>query len=354
MAELQLERNDDGMDQGLVMQREALYYEKLPAGYVRCRLCHHLCTLPQEAAGLCKTRVNKNGLLYTIAFSNPCAIQAVPIEKEPMYHYLPGTMTLSVAVAGCNFKCGFCQNWLITQFSPAESMNYMRSSQEIVDLARANSCPTINYTYSEPTVFFEYMLETAMMARGSGVKNICHTNGYLTEKPLRHLCKVMDAICVDLKAFDESYYKDVCAASLQPVLANLRIIREEGVHLEIVNLIISGINDGPRLIRDMCRWIKEFIGPQIPLHFSGFRPRYKLKDAQATEIEALNMACEIAKDCGLQNVFVTGASQERLSTYCPGCRNVVIGRDGGDITEINLVDNGCRFCGRELYGLWKT
>jgi pyruvate formate lyase activating enzyme len=354
MAELPLVREEKGLVRGAVYAQEAMYYKRLPDRYVQCVLCYHQCKISPGEVGFCRARTNKDGTLYTFAFSNPCAVHVESIEKEPFYHFLPGTINLSIAIAGCNLRCNFCQNWLITQFSPIESMNYFRSPKDILELATINSCPTINFTYSEPTIFYEYMFEIAKLAKSSGIKNICHTNGLMNEEPLRNLCKILDAICVDLKGFEENFYQDICSGSLEPVLKNLKIIREEGVHLEIVTLVIPEINDNLAVIERMCHWIIENLGPDVPLHFLKFHPRYKLSNLNSTHLEILERAREVASSCGLHYSYISNIpAHPAKATYCPECKNILIERESNEIISNEIKDERCRYCNFKIAGLWK-
>lgn len=354
MAELPLVREEQGLTKGIVYPQEAMYYESLAGNYVRCLLCCHQCRISPGEVGFCRVRMNREGRLYTYAFSNPCAVHTEPIEKEPMYHFLPGTMNISIAIAGCNLRCNFCQNWLITQFSPIESMNYSRSPKDILELATINSCPTINFTYSEPTVFYEYMLQTAKLAKTSGIKNICHSNGLMNEESLRNLCKIVDAICVDLKGFEENFYRDVCSGRLEPVLKNLKIIKQEGIHLEIVNLIIPKLNDNLAVIERMCRWVMDNLGPDVPLHFLKFYPRYRLNDFDATPLETLEKSREIALSCGLSYPYISNIPfHPAKTTYCPQCKNILISREGNEIIKKEIKNGRCRYCNFKIAGIWE-
>lgn len=353
MAELPLQKQEVGLVSGAVFPREALYYEKLTQGRVRCLLCNHRCEIPQERTGICKARTNKDGILYTSSFSNPCAVHVEPIEKEPMYHYLPGTMTLSIATAGCNLRCSYCQNWLISQFSPEESMNYFRSPGDILELARANSCPTINFTYSEPTIFYEYMLEVAEQAKSIGIKSICHSNGFMNKEVLLSLCKILDAVCVDLKGFEEEFYRNICGASLSPVLNNLKIMKSEGIHLELVTLVVPGLNDGLATIKKMCQWIAGELGPDTPLHFLKFNPRFKLKDADPTQLDILEKCRETALSCGLNYAYISNAPSDSAKiTYCPQCKNKLIERSNNEAARCEIRGGMCRHCNSKIAGYW--
>ncbi len=270
-----------------------------------------------------------------------------------MYHFLPGTTNLSIAIAGCNLRCSFCQNWLITQFSPVESMNYSRTPKDILELVRMNACPTINFTYSEPTIFYEYMFDVAELAKHLGIKSICHFNGHMREKPLRNLCRVLDAVCVDLKGFEEEFYRNVCSGSLETVLDNLKIIKQEGLHLEIINLVIPDINDDLSIIKKMCQWIVDNLGVETPMHFLRFSPRYKLNNLDYTPLEILEAAREIALSCGLHYSYISNIPiHDAKSTYCPQCGNILIERENNTVVK-NVIENGrCKYCNFNIAGVW--
>lgn len=335
-------------------KREALYYQKLPDKVVRCQLCPNYCLLKPGKKGLCGNRVNIDGKLYTMVYGKPISVHIDPIEKKPLSHFLPGTTALSIATAGCNLGCIFCQNWQISQAKPEEAPHYDLYPKDIVELAKKYKTPTIAYTYTEPTVFYEYMLETAKLARKSGIKNIMHSCGYINEKPLKELLQYMDACNIDLKGFSEEFYQEMCNGRLEPVLNSIKTIKEKGVWLEITNLIIPGKNDDPKMIRKMCIWIRENLGKDVPIYFAAFHPAYKLTNIPPTPVKTLEMAAKIAKEEGLNYVFignVFGHTGEH--TYCPKCKKIVIKRKGYTILEINLKEGRCKFCGEKIPGVWE-
>ncbi|MFA5255376.1 MAG: AmmeMemoRadiSam system radical SAM enzyme, partial [Candidatus Omnitrophota bacterium] len=267
---------------------------------------------------------------------------------------LPGTNAFSIAVAGCNMRCLFCQNWQISQAKPDEVTAYDMPPEIVVSEAIKNNCSFIVYTYTEPTVFYEYMLDISKLARLKGLKNGMHTCGYINPEPLKELLKYMDAVNVDLKGFNEKFYQKMGAfASLEPVLNTLKTVKSEGVWLEITNLIIPGLNDDPKEIKAMCEWIRENLGPDTPIHFSRFMPSFKLQNLPPTPVSKLEEAYKIAKDAGLNHVYignVPGHAGE--NTYCPQCKKLIIGRIGYHITENNIKDGRCGFCGKKISGIW--
>lgn len=288
-----------------------------------------------------------------------------PIEKKPFFHFLPQSKAFSIATAGCNLRCKFCQNWNIAQRPPEETQNYCLPPKDVVKLAKERNCDSIAYTYSEPVVFFEYMLETAKLAKEAGIKNVMHSAGYINEEPLRELCKYIDAANIDLKGFTEEYYQEVIGAGigahLKPVLEALKIIKEEGIHLEITNLIVPTKNDNPKDIRKMCKWIRENLGPEVPLHFSRFWPQYQLRNLPPTPVKTLEMARRIAKEEGLKYVYIGNVpGHEGENTYCPRCNRLLIQRVGFHVLKNNIsytftggqAAGRCKFCGEKISGVW--
>lgn len=337
----------------LIGKREALYYEKIDEQTVQCELCPRRCLLMEGMRGFCRVRQSEGGKLYTLVYGNPCSYHIDPVEKKPIYHMLPATSALSIATAGCNLRCKFCQNWTISQRPPEETDNVQMSPQEVVDLAVKNGCSSIAYTYSEPIIFYEYMLDTAKLARKRGLKNIMVTAGYINEEPLRELCKYIDAANVDLKGYDEKYLRKVCGQELGPLLKALEIFKEEGVWLEITNLIVPTLNDDIQTIKKMCIWIRDNLGPETPLHFSRFTPRYKLKNLYLTPVSTLEKAKEVAESVGLKYVYIGNAPGHPAEhTFCPDCKAVLIERIGYSIKQNNIIGGKCKFCNRPIPGIW--
>jgi pyruvate formate lyase activating enzyme len=299
-------------------------------------------------------RQNQGGTLYTLVYAKPVAIHIDPIEKKPLFHFLPATTAFSVATTGCNLKCKFCQNWEISQAKPEDVEYTYIEPNELVERAVGSGAPTIAYTYTEPTIFYEYMLETAKLAKLRGLRNMMHSNGYIQEAPLRQLCKYLDAANIDLKGFSDEYYAKLTEGTLEPVLRSLKILREEGVHVEITNLILPGFNDDEATIKKMCLWIKDNLGADTPVHFGRFFPLYKLANLNPTPVETLEKARQIALDAGLKYVYIGNvAGNPAENTNCPRCKKIVIGRKGYFVTENNIADGKCRFCGEEIKGVWK-
>ncbi|MDD5136140.1 MAG: AmmeMemoRadiSam system radical SAM enzyme [Candidatus Omnitrophica bacterium] len=335
--------------------RVASYWESLGNNIVHCGLCPRKCTIGPGTRGFCTARINIGGVLYTLGYGNPIAVHVDPIEKKPFFHVLPGTNAYSIAVAGCNMRCLFCQNWQISQAKPDEVTAYDMPPERIVANAKRGGCPFIVYTYTEPTIFYEYMLDISKLARKNGLRNGMHTCGYINPEPLKELLKYMDAVNVDLKSFDPEFYKKMGSmAELTPVLETIKAVKREGVWLELTNLIIPGQNDDPEQIRKMCEWIKENLGEEVPLHFSRFTPSFKLQNLPPTPVEKLEEAYKIAKDVGLKYVYIgniPGHTYE--NTYCPKCKKIAVARIGYEVLENSIVDGRCKSCGEKIAGIWK-
>ena len=334
--------------------RVASYWESVRNNVVHCLLCPRSCVINPGQRGFCTARINRGGVLYTLGYGNPIAVHVDPIEKKPFFHVLPGTTAFSIAVAGCNMRCLFCQNWQISQAKPDEVTAYDMTPEDVVTGAKRSGSSFIVYTYTEPTIFYEYMLDISKQARSRGLRNGMHTCGYINPAPLKELLKYMDAVNVDLKGFNPEFYKKMGAmAELEPVLATIKAVKKEGVWLELTNLIIPGQNDDPKEIRKMCEWIRENVGEDVPLHFSRFMPSFQLQNLPPTPIEKLEEAYKIAKEAGLKYVYignVPGHTYE--NTYCPKCKKIVVARIGYEILENNIEDGKCKFCGEKIAGIW--
>lgn len=332
--------------------READFYEKLAKKYVRCDLCPNNCVLKDGETGICRVRQNLDGTLYTLVYNRPVSMNVDPIEKKPLYHFLPGSKIFSLATVGCNLNCNFCQNWTISQSSPNEVQAYEATPEQIIKLAKEYDCESIAFTYTEPTVFYEYMYDIAKLAHENGLKTVLVTCGYINEAPLRKLAKYIDAANIDLKGFSEEFYQTYTTGSLQPVLNTLQIAKEAGIFVEITNLVIPDANDDPIQIRAMCRWIKDNLGTDYPLHFSRFFPNYKLTNRPQTPFKMLQNAYEIALEESLKFVYVGNISGISENTICPSCGKKLIVRSGYTIRE-NFIKNGtCKFCGEQIPGVF--
>ncbi|MFH1457901.1 MAG: AmmeMemoRadiSam system radical SAM enzyme [Candidatus Omnitrophota bacterium] len=334
--------------------KEGLFYEKLKGNTVQCHICPRHCIIPAGRRGFCGVRENRDGILYALSYGKLVSAHIDPIEKKPLFHFYPATTAFSIATAGCNLRCKFCQNWEISQRKP-EEVNYSYiEPRDLIEKVMESGSLTIAYTYTEPTIFYEYMLETAKLAKKEGIKNIMHSCGYINEPPLRELIPYLDAANIDLKGFSDDYYQKLSEASLEPVLNTLRILKEEGVHLEITNLLLPGFNDDPETIAKMCLWIKENLGADTPLHFSRFFPMYKLLSLNPTPVQSLERARQIALDSGLKYVYIGNlAGHPAENTYCPKCKQLLIERKGYFILKNNIQDGKCKYCGEKIEGVWQ-
>jgi pyruvate formate lyase activating enzyme len=337
----------------LPLRREALFYKKINDLTVQCQLCPRRCVLADGQRSFCRAREPKADKLYSLVWALACAVHVDPIEKKPLFHFLPGTSIFSIATAGCNFRCKFCQNWQISQFPPEETSNYFLPPEEIIKKAIENNCPSIAYTYSEPSIFYEYMLDTAKLAKKYGIKNMYHSNGSLNEEPVQELSYYLDGANIDLKSFRQEFYTNVCAGYLHTVLNTLKVLKRNRVWLEITNLIIPTLNDNLEDIKKMAIWIKENLGDEVPIHFSRFWPQYKLKSLPPTPVTTLEKARQKALEVGLKFVYVGNVpGHPGENTYCPRCKKVLIRRVGYSILENNLIEGKCRFCQRSIPGVW--
>ncbi|MFC1645960.1 AmmeMemoRadiSam system radical SAM enzyme [Candidatus Omnitrophota bacterium] len=337
-----------------IFSKEAMFYKKLDRNIVQCQMCFRGCRLSEGQRGVCFNRENHGGKLYSIVYSRPSAIHVDPIEKEPALHMLPSTDILCFGTAGCNFKCKFCHNWHLSQ-RPLEEMEgvYDLSPQAAVDTAIKKKIPTLSFTYNEPTSFYEYVYDTARIAKERGLRVLWHSNGSMNPEPLKELLKYTDSTTIDLKGFTRSFYQEVSSAELEPVLRTLKTIREEGKWLEIVNLQIPTLNDNPKDVEKMCYWIGENLGKDTPLHFSRFSPSYRLTSLPATPIETLERSHTIAKKCGLSYVTIGNVPGHKYnSTFCPNCNKNIILRKHFTVLENNVIDGKCKFCNLTIPGIW--
>ncbi|HOV12360.1 MAG TPA: AmmeMemoRadiSam system radical SAM enzyme [Bacteroidales bacterium] len=331
----------------------AHYYTKTEKGIV-CGLCPNACLIPLNGKGMCSTRVNFKNELYAINYGNPCSINSDPIEKKPLYHFLPQTTAFSLATAGCNYTCLNCQNWQISQVSPFDTKNYDLFPKDVVAYAQKNKCKSIAYTYTEPVVFYEYVYDTAQLAHQEGLKNLFISNGSINEAPLRKLCKYLDAANINLKSFKDDIYRKLNGGKLATVKKSLKIFKEEGVWLEITNLIVPGWTDDLEMIKEMCDWLYNEGFADCPLHFSRFFPTYKLTQLPATPIDILNKAHDIALAAGIRHVYIGNVpGTEYDDTYCPKCKKKIIERRGYTILSNNIKDGKCGFCNEKINGVWK-
>ncbi len=334
---------------GLARPRPAAFFTRLEAGELRCDLCPHRCLLEVGERGLCGVRVNAGGRLDTVAYGNPCAVNVDPIEKKPFFHVLPGTRTLSLATAGCNLRCKSCLNWEASQARPEETFNYELPPGDVVARAQSYGCRSIASSYVEPVVFFEYMLDIARLCRDLPLLHLMHSAGYVNRAPLDEICQVVDGACIDLKGFTDELYRQLVGGELGPVLETLQTLRDHGVHTEVVNLLIPGKNDDPKTLRAMCRWIREEMGPEVPLHFFRFYPRYRLKSVPPTPVPTLERARAIALEEGLHYAYIANVPEHPgKHTYCPACGELLIRRVGLITEVVALTDGRCAHCAHAI------
>lgn len=330
--------------------REASWYEKLPDKKIVCKLCPNECRVADLERGSCGVRENRGGTYYTLVYGRVCSAHVDPVEKKPLFHYHPGASAFSLATAGCNFSCRFCQNWEISQKRPEQITALNIPPAEVIRRARAASCGLIAHTYSEPIVFAEYMLECARLGRAAGIPNVMISNGFIQEQPLRELCRWLDAVKIDLKAFSDTFYKQQCGGRLQPVLDTLVRLRREKVWLEIVVLLIPTLNDSQAEITAMCRWIARELGTEVPLHFTRYYPTYMIRTIPPTPPNVLQQARRIAMDQGLKFVYIGNWSSEAENTYCPDCGKLLIERVRYQVEIRGLQEGRCRHCRRIIPG----
>lgn len=330
-----------------------MWQESLPEQKVQCHLCPHQCVLPPGKTGLCHTRINYEGELYTLAYGNPCSINIDPIEKKPLFHFHPGSAIFSLSTAGCNFRCLNCQNWQISQVSPRMAQHFDLAPSELIRQVLRYDTGSIAFTYTEPTVFYEYMLDTARAAHENHLKTVIVSNGYINKKPMAELLPWLDAANIDLKCFDDEIYRRLDGGRLQPVLDTLLMLKSGGVWLEITNLLVPGYTDSPDLILAMCEWLVANGFENTPLHFSRFFPNYQLKDVAPTEETALIHAKAIAEQTGMRYVYIGNVPDlHGENTYCPSCKQLLIERVGYRIKQNNIQQGRCSLCATPIPGVW--
>jgi len=329
--------------------KEATHYIKLKDKAIQCQICPNYCVIKPGEIGFCRARENKKGRLFSMVYGKPCSVSVDPIEKKPLYHFLPGEPAFSIGTSGCNFHCTFCQNWSVSQAEVNQISTRDLPPKEAVKQASDNNCNIIAYTYNEPVVFFEYVLDTAKIARKHGLKNIVVCNGFVNPKPLKEWCKVIDAANIDLKSFNPEFYEKYCFGKLEPIKASLKIIKKSGVWLEITNLVIPGLNDNLKEIEDMCKWIAKELGKDVPIHFSRFHPSHKLQNIPPTPVELLHDIKDIAMQ-HLDYVYL-GNILEKSKTRCPECRELLVQRTH-HVEDMKIKDGECP-CGKKIPGVWE-
>ena len=340
---------------GASVLKEAMFYEKLEDELVNCDLCSHRCRkIADSKKGICGVRENRDGKLYSLVYGKAVARSIDPIEKKPLFNFLPGSRSYSIATVGCNFRCDNCQNYDISQMPKERGIivGHDVSPKEIVSVAKVNNCESIAYTYTEPTIFFEYAYDTAKMAKKEGIKNVFVTNGYITSEALKKISPYLDAANIDLKSFKDNFYRKRCGARLKPVLDSIRLYKSLGIWIEITTLIIPTLNDSEEELRKIAEFISE-VGEDTPWHISQFYPTYKLITLPRTPVATLRKASKIGLEAGLKYVYegnVPGENGE--NTYCPNCEKLLIHRFGYQIRENKIKNSTCTFCGAKIDGLY--
>ena len=346
-------------------QKEAMLYERREGAQVQCRLCAHECTIAPDKYGLCRVRRNVAGRLFTCNYHALVAMHVDPIEKKPLFHFLPGSTSLSIAAAGCNFQCAFCQNWQISQAPRTGGLpgGQDMPPERIVQAAVERGCASVSYTYTEPTVFFELAYDTARLARQRGIRNCFVSNGYMTPAAVEAIAPYLDAINVDLKAFRDETYQRVMKARLEPVLLCLRELVRHGVWVEVTTLIVPGMNDSTAELRDIAGFIAGELGPDVPWHVSRFHGDYQMQDAPPTPVAKLHEALKLGQQAGLRYVYAgnvggnvaggdDGGGDDGENTYCHNCRDVLVRRQGFNVLANRVSDGRCPRCSQPVAGVW--
>jgi len=334
---------------------EAMLFDKLDDNKVRCNLCGHRCVIPEGKIGVCHVRENIGGTLYTLVYGNLISSHVDPIEKKPLYHYLPGSRSFSIATPGCNFQCMWCQNWEIAQMPRSYDIrtDKLTPPEQVVQSALASGSSSIAYTYTEPTIFFEYAYDTSRLAHQAGIGNVYVTNGYMTPEMLDTYNPYLDAANVDLKAFNKKAYHRYVGAGLQPVLDSMIKMKKLGIWLEVTTLVIPGINDQPDELRQAAEFVARELGVDTPWHISRFFPHYKMRDIPATPLQTMELAQAIGQELGLKYVYLGNVAGES-NTYCPDCGQLLVRRQGYQAAVIGIDDNQCTNCGAYVAGVWQT
>jgi len=332
---------------------EAQIYQKRQNKKVICGVCPNHCVLSPGDRSVCRSKVNIDGKLYSLTYGNPCSVNVDPIEKKPLYHFLPQSKAFSIATTGCNLRCLNCQNWEISQVKPHEVRQYELFPESVVETCITNNCKSIAYTYSEATTYFEYMIDTARIAKKKGIHNLWISNGYINSDPLKLLCQFIDAANVNLKSFDDAIYRKLNGGRLKPVLNTFETMHKENVHFEMTHLVVPEYVDSPELFKRMCQWILDHLGPNYPLHVTRFFPKYKLTRLPPTPIATLTEFRNIAMKSGIRYVYIGNVvNHEGNHTYCHNCHKKIVERRGYYIGSYHIKNNKCVFCGETIPGVW--
>lgn len=350
--------------------KKAVLFEKLPKDWVKCTACSWYCKIPPGLTGICAVRQNNNGELYLLVYGQAAVVNVDPMEKKPLFHFLPGEKILSLGTLGCNFGCEFCQNWDISQASKSLKLTLLKkgelnqlgteiakyglsaSPQYLVDYALKNNLRAIAYTYNEPAIFVEYAYDTAKLAHKNGLKNVFVSNGYESKETLEYMQPYLDAINIDLKSFREEFYQKVCKARLAPVLENIKRVRKMNIWEEVTTLIIPGENDSEKELTEIAQFLVS-VSSDLPWHVTRFHPEYKMTDKEETKEETLIKAYQIGKKAGLKYVYVGNILNNKYeSTYCPNCQEKLISRNWDEVEILNFTNGKCGKCGEKIAGRW--
>lgn len=333
--------------------KEGFRYKKLSNKKVVCGICPNRCLLSPGDRSVCRSKVNIDGTLYSLAYGNPCSVNVDPIEKKPLFHFKPRSKAFSLATAGCNFRCLNCQNWEISQAKPEELRHYDLFPEAAVQASIHSESVSIAYTYSEAITFFEYMIDVARIAKHKNIFNLLISNGYINKAPLLELCKVLDAANINLKSFDDAIYRKLNGGRLKPVLNTFKTLHEQVIHFEMTTLVVPGYIDDDEMIKRMCGWILENLGPNHPLHFTRFAPRYKLNRLPPTPVSTLTRFRDLAMEEGIRYVYVGNVPMHKgANTYCHNCKELLIERQGYTIPTYNMDGDRCKFCRTVIPGRW--
>jgi pyruvate formate lyase activating enzyme len=322
-------------------------------GIVKCLLCAQGCIIPAGQRGKCRARMNVNGELRSLVYGRPMAIHIDPIEKKPLYHFLPGSTAFSMATSGCPLRCRFCQNWQLSQASPEDYETDYLMPPDLASAAIQKKSRVVAFTYNEATVFTEYLTDIAREARKRKLRSVLISCGFMNEAPLAEMCEVLDAIKIDLKGFSEDFYRKVSSAELKPVLRSIKQARKSGIHLELVNLVVPTLNDSDQMLKDLVEWVINELGPDVPIHFTRFHPDFQLLNLSPTPIATLERARNMATSKGIHYAYVGNVPDHPGNhTYCPNCKNLIIQRNGFFITQMKVSKGECQICHHKIPGVW--
>ena len=338
---------------GLGTLKEVKHYVKLPNNKIQCFICPLNCILAPGETCFCRTRKNHDGILYNHAFNNPCILKLDPIEKLPLNHFHPGTRTLSIAIGGCNLRCLYCQNWEQSQSKPEDLRTFFFDHNKAAHVTLMKDIPTIAFTYTEPVVYSEYVIDIAQYTKNYGIRHVVASSLFMNPRAVKEFCQHLDALAIGLKGFTEQFYKNVCGQSLKPVLRAIETVRASGVWFELVNLVVPTYNDSSKDLKAMCRWIYRHLGANVPINFERFVPRNKLRNLPRTPVATLEKACDIARSAGIKYVYTSNiAPHKGNNTYCASCRRLLIERLGFNILNNRMKGERCPYCGTKIPGIW--